>query len=53
MNEIQLQKVNQYIKENCICDGMGPLDGMSDIGKFSGLTKDDLLEIMKIINCKG
>ena len=43
-------KLNKYIYDNCICDGMGPLDAFGDTGNFNGLTNNDVSAIVKILN---
>ncbi len=45
----KLEKINDYIYKNCVCDGLGPLDGSFDAGKFEGLTELDLAKIIEII----
>ena len=47
----KLEAINAYIRQFCTCDGMGPLDSMSDMGNFEGLTTRDLVIIEK--NLKG
>ncbi len=44
-----LKEINDYIYENCVCDGMGPLDAMHDSGNFEGLTDKDLANIQKML----
>ena len=44
-----LNDINLYIKDNCICDGLGPVDGHFDIGNFNELDEKDLENIIKII----
>ena len=48
-----LQEINNYIQNHCVCDGLGPLDGMSDIGNFEGLTQKDLEKIIYIYLSKA
>lgn len=45
-----LKELNKYIKENCVCDGNGPLDSMRDTGKYEGITESDIPHILKILS---
>jgi len=44
-----INELNAYIREHCVCDGMGPLDGMSDTGNFEGITSSDIENIKTIL----
>ena len=46
----RLAAVNDYINKHCVCDGMGPLDSIMDEGRFEGLSKEDLNNIIRILN---